>query len=130
MKWEPYIRWEHYYRHTCFQISKKLDLFLLVYLTTDSTHIICLHLSLFSYNIYFYNDFPYLPGAIVVVWLLNLQQHVQSVSITTKVAGSNPTHGEVYSIQHYVIKFVSDLRQVGCFFQDAPVSSTNKTDTI
>jgi hypothetical protein len=32
--------------------------------------------------------------------------------------------GEVYSIQHYVIKFVSDLRQVWFF----PVSSTNKTD--
>ena len=25
------------------------------------------------------------------------------------VARSNPTHGELYSIQHYVIKFVSDL---------------------
>ena len=25
---------------------------------------------------------------------------------------SNPVHGEVYSIQHFVIKFVSDLRQV------------------
>ena len=24
-------------------------------------------------------------------------------------------YGEVYSIQHYVIKFVSDLRQVGGF---------------
>jgi hypothetical protein len=28
---------------------------------------------------------------------------------------SNPVHDEVYSIQHYVIKFVSDLRQVGGF---------------
>jgi hypothetical protein len=28
---------------------------------------------------------------------------------------SNPVHGEVYSIQHYVIKFVSDLRQVDGF---------------
>jgi len=27
----------------------------------------------------------------------------------------NPTQGEVYSIQHYVIKFVSDLRQIGRF---------------
>jgi hypothetical protein len=27
----------------------------------------------------------------------------------------NPVHGEVYLIQHYVIKFVSDLRQAGCF---------------
>jgi hypothetical protein len=28
-----------------------------------------------------------------------------------------PTHGEAYSIQHYVIKFVSDLRQVGGFLR-------------
>jgi hypothetical protein len=26
--------------------------------------------------------------------------------ITTEVVSSNPAHGEVYSIQHYVIKFV------------------------
>jgi hypothetical protein len=31
------------------------------------------------------------------------------------VVSSNLFHGEVYSIQHYVIKFVSDLRQVGGF---------------
>ena len=37
---------------------------------------------------------------------------VQSVPITTKVVSSNPVQGEVHSIQHYVIKFVSDLRQV------------------
>ena len=28
---------------------------------------------------------------------------------------SNPVHGDVYSIQHYAMKFVSDLRQVGGF---------------
>jgi hypothetical protein len=28
---------------------------------------------------------------------------------------SNPVHGEEYSMQHNVIKFVSDLRQVGGF---------------
>jgi hypothetical protein len=28
---------------------------------------------------------------------------------------SNPSHGEVYLIQHYVINFVSDLWQVGGF---------------
>jgi hypothetical protein len=53
---------------------------------------------------------------------------MQSVSITTKVVSSNPAHSEVYSIQHYVIEFVSDLRQVAVFFPDPPVSSTNKTD--
>jgi hypothetical protein len=33
----------------------------------------------------------------------------------TKVVSSNSVQGEVYSIQHYVIQFVSDLRQVGGF---------------
>jgi hypothetical protein len=32
---------------------------------------------------------------------------------TTNVVSSNPAHGEVYSIQHYVIKFVGGLGQVG-----------------
>ena len=45
----------------------------------------------------------------------------------SKVVSSNSAHGEVYSIQHYVIKFVSDLRQVGGFLRP-PISSTNKTD--
>ena len=53
---------------------------------------------------------------------------VQSVPITTKVVSSNHVHGEVYSI-HYVIKFVSDLRQIGDFFPGTPVSSTYKTDS-
>jgi hypothetical protein len=37
--------------------------------------------------------------------------------ITTKIVSSNPVQdqGEVYSIQHYVIKFVSDLQQVSGF---------------
>ena len=38
-----------------------------------------------------------------------------SVPITTKAVSSNPAQGEVYPIQHYVIKFVSDLRQVVVF---------------
>ena len=38
-----------------------------------------------------------------------------AVPVATKVVSSNPSHGEVYSIQHYVIKFVSDLQQVSGF---------------
>jgi hypothetical protein len=53
----------------------------------------------------------YLMFSILGQW----QLPVQSVPITTKVVSLNPVHGEVYSIQHYVIKFVSDLRQVGGF---------------
>jgi hypothetical protein len=49
---------------------------------------------------------------VVILWLLVLQLPVQSVPITTKVVSSNPVHDEVYSIQHYVIKFVSGLGQV------------------
>ena len=54
---------------------------------------------------------------VLIVWWLDLQLHVQSVPITTKILSSNPVHGEVYSIQHYVIKFVSDLRQVCGFLR-------------
>jgi len=45
----------------------------------------------------------------------------------TKVVTSNPVHGEVYSIQHYVIKFVSDCDRL-VVDPSPPVSSTNKTD--
>jgi hypothetical protein len=47
--------------------------------------------------------------------LLDLQLPVQSVPITTNIVSLNPVHGKMYLIQHYVIKFVSDLRQVGGF---------------
>ena len=49
-------------------------------------------------------------GAVVVMII-----PVQSVPITTKDESLNPILGELYSIQHYVIKFVSDLRQVDGF---------------
>jgi hypothetical protein len=45
---------------------------------------------------------------------------MQSVPITTNVVSSNPTHGEVYSIKNYVLKFVCDLRQVGDFLRFPP----------
>jgi hypothetical protein len=53
-----------------------------------------------------------------IVCKLDLQLLVQSMFITTKVVSSNPVHGEVYSIQHYVIMFVSDLRQIGGFIRE------------
>jgi hypothetical protein len=34
---------------------------------------------------------------------------MQSVPIITKVVSSNSAHGKVYLLQHYVIKFVSNL---------------------
>ena len=40
--------------------------------------------------------------------------------IATNVVSLNPFHGEMYSIQHYVIKFVSDLRQFGGYLRVLP----------
>ena len=46
----------------------------------------------------------------------------------TKVVGSNPIHGELYSIQHNVIKFVLAAGQ--WFSPGTSVSSTNKIDSL
>ena len=43
----------------------------------------------------------------------SITTYMQSMHIATNVVSSNPV--QVYSIQHNVIKFVSDLRQVGDF---------------
>jgi hypothetical protein len=48
--------------------------------------------------------------------MLSYDAHVNIMFILSSVVvHSNPVYGEVYSIQHYVIKFASDLRQVGVF---------------
>ena len=59
----------------------------------------------------------YIFIAVVIVWQFDLQIPEKSVPITTKVVSLNPVHDEMYSIQHDVIKFVSDLRQVGGFLR-------------
>ena len=65
----------------------------------DSVSVICIYICL-------------LPAWVVVV--------VQPVPITTKVVILNYANGEVYSIQNYVLMFVSDLRQVGGFHRFPP----------
>ena len=52
---------------------------------------------------------------VVIIWHLDLQLTMQSVPIFTEVVSSNPAHGEMYLIQHYEIKFISDLQQIGGF---------------
>jgi hypothetical protein len=41
------------------------------------------------------------------------QLPMQSVPITTEVVRLYPFHGEVYTMQLYMIKFLGNLRQVG-----------------
>ena len=62
---------------------------------------------------------PNITGIVVamIVWQLDLQLPMHSVSITTDVVRSNLDQGELYSIQQYVI-----------FSAGTPVSSTNKAD--
>ena len=42
---------------------------------------------------------------------------VVGFTTTNEISLYHPVHGELYSIQHYVIKFVSDLRQIGGFLR-------------
>ena len=60
---------------------------------------------------------------VVFAWYLDLQLTVQSVPITNKVVSLNPAQGEVYSMQHSVIQFVSSV-----VFIEYSVSSIDKID--
>jgi hypothetical protein len=57
---------------------------------------------------------------VIIIWQLDLQLPVQLVPITTNIVSSNPVHCEVYSMHHYMIKYVSDLWQIGGFFRFPP----------
>jgi hypothetical protein len=53
-------------------------------------------------------------GSWIYSYLCNQCLHV------SQVVSSNPIHGEVYQIQHYGIKFISDVRLVGGFLWFPP----------
>jgi hypothetical protein len=48
-------------------------------------------------------------------WSLSCSSWIYNYLCLSPIVSSNPVHSEVDSIQHYVLKFVSDLRQVGGF---------------
>ena len=60
--------------------------------------------------------------------VVELMLPVQTLPITNKAASSNPAHGEVYSIQHIVIKLISDWWQVGGFLRVLRFPPHKKTD--
>jgi hypothetical protein len=56
------------------------------------------------------------------VWFMVFNATFNNMSVVswrsaTKAVSFNPIHGEVYLIQHYVKKFVSDLRHVSGFLR-------------
>jgi hypothetical protein len=57
----------------------------------------------------------------------DLQLHVQSIPVTTKVVSSNPVHGEVYSTA-LCDKVCQWLARGRWLSPGIPVSSTNKAD--
>jgi hypothetical protein len=60
--------------------------------------------------------------------ICNLQLPMQSVPNTTEVVSLNSANGKVYSLQHCVINFVSDLWEICGFLQfPPPVKLTAKT---
>jgi len=68
------------------------------------------------------------PNSVIVMALIRLQANTNMYvkmwhwNDLSKVVSSNPAHGEVYWIQHYVIRW----HAVGMWF--SPVSSNNITD--
>jgi hypothetical protein len=52
---------------------------------------------------------------------------MQSVPITTKAVSVNTAHSEALMIQHYVKKFVSNIRQVGGLLWVLQFPPSNKT---
>ena len=56
---------------------------------------------------------------------MDLQLPMQLVPITTKIVSSNIAQGEVYPVQHCVIKFVSDLPHACSFLRVLRFSYTN-----
>ena len=55
---------------------------------------------------------------------------VQSVPITTKVVSSNPVNDGMYSIQSYVINFISDLQKVGGILLKVALNTINPNSTF
>jgi hypothetical protein len=104
-----------YFAH-CIVCPSNLGFWLPIwYLQTFLTLVLCLLVNNVLYNMIILN---------ILKWCsIRLDSHlscrefmfylpVQSVLIASKVVSSNATHGEVHSIQHYVIKIVSIILNI------------------
>ena len=56
-----------------------------------------------------------------IVYWRSYSYYLYFLPLFAHVVSSNPAHGEVYSLQHYVIKFVSDLWPAGSFLRFPPL---------
>ena len=96
-----------------------LYLFIVIFLTGGSCLIIFIYIVvIFLTGVSCLN----IVGVVVIpmIWWLDLQLPVQSMPISNKVVCLNFVHGEVYSVQLYVMKVVNELRLFGVFFRFPP----------
>jgi hypothetical protein len=77
----------------------------------DTRDVVFVWLWLYGSCIYNYICNQYLSPLRFMVFNATFNK-ISVISWWVKLWVSNPTHGEVYSIQHYMIKFISDLGQV------------------
>jgi hypothetical protein len=106
------ISWDKEFRYV-YRYTFNLFSFVVLYLVHR------LSLYYIGYNVYrhFQPYFSYIVADSFMIF---------NYIINTNIVSTNPAHEEVYSIQHYVIQFVSDLWQVGGFLRIPRVSSANK----
>ena len=103
---------------------------MVIYMCVRDIDFVIGFLNSFDSMVFFgFHFIPYnIRGAVVlvIVWKLDLQLPVQSVPITIKIVSSNPVHGEVYSIQYYVIKFDRSVifSEYSCFLHLMILSAT------
>ena len=77
------------------------------------------------------NEFDITAKIFIFIEFFNTILSQFRMVLPIKVVISSPVHSEMYSIQHYVMKFVSDLRQVGGFLRELRFSPPIKlTATI
>jgi hypothetical protein len=111
--WDPYFTKKRNYKAIILSVAYTARYFLFIN-----------HLYIFSFSqnkskvvfIYmYYKTFTKTFIKSCQLHVIHIHEQSVPIAIIPKVVSSNLVHGEVYSIQHYVIKFVSDLRQIGDF---------------
>ena len=105
--------------------SKNSDTKTIVNLNSKGAESMCCQLQIFKLV---YGQLANETVVVIIISQSDLQIPVQSVPITTKVVISNPAHGQMYSIQHYVISLSVTCDRWFKFSPGTQVPFTNKTD--
>ena len=108
-------------------LLQKLLLFIVLaskYVASDKTKcmIYSEYLSSCSSTEGWWTKTPYILN--ILNWNLAIDKHITYMWVLSHIA----LYGNTLHLQHYVIKFVNDLQQIGGFSWGTPVYSANKID--